>query len=175
MRKRNFLKVFVPAVASGLGWARSETFLTSEQAAAQLWPGKKLTSAPVTLTSEQKSAIAKASGVRVRGNEVKAWKVEGGGWLIVDNVVGKHEYIDFAMAITAGGAVKGVEILTYRETYGGEVRNAKWRSQFTGKNSAAPLKVDTDIKNISGATLSCVHVSEGVKRLLHTWEVALKG
>ena len=71
------------------------------------------------------------------------------------------------------GAVLGVEIMDYRETYGYEVRDAKWRQQFTGKTAAAPLKLDADIKNISGATLSSRHITDGVKRLLATHAITL--
>jgi len=38
----------------------------------------------------------------------------------------------------------------------------------------SPLKLDRDIKNISGATLSCRHVADEVKRLLAFYEIALK-
>jgi Na+-transporting NADH:ubiquinone oxidoreductase subunit NqrC len=175
MNKRQLLKSLVPVAALGsLRSLYAETYLTTEQAGAQLFPGEKLTAAPVTLTTEQKEAISKASGVRVRSAEVKVWRASGGGFLVIDNVLGKHEYIDFALALRADGSVKSVEILTYRETYGGEVRQPKWRAQFSGKTATAPLKVDTDIKNISGATLSSVHVTEGVRRLLHTWALAIK-
>lgn len=151
----------------------AEVFLTSAQAQALLFPGEKLTPVPVTLTGDQQKAIAKASGVRVRSETVQAWRSGNGGWLIIDNVIGKHEFIDFAVALKADGSVKGVEIMTYRETYGGEVRNPKWRAQFTGKSLSAPVKIDQDIKNISGATLSSVHITEGVRRLMHTWAIAL--
>ena len=145
------------------------------QAQVLLFPGDKLTPVVVTLTSDQKKAIASASGVRVRNDTVQAWRAGSGGWLIIDNVIGKHEFIDFAVAIKADGSVKGVEIMTYRESYGGEVKNPKWRAQFSGKSTAAPVKIDADIKNISGATLSSVHITEGVRRLLHTWSLVLKG
>ncbi len=173
MKKRHFLLRLIPALALPRV-LYAETYLTSEQAAAQLLAGQKLTPANITLTAAQKDAIAKASGVRVRSLDVKAWRGSGGGWLIVDNVIGKHEFIDFALALDAQGAVQGVEILTYRETYGGEVRQEKWRAQFKNKTAASPLKIDADIKNISGATLSSVHLTEGVRRLVHTWSIALK-
>ena len=48
------------------------------------------------------------------------------------------------------------------------------RAQFVGKNVSAPLKLSQDIKNISGATLSCRHITDGVKRILATYEIALK-
>ena len=154
---------------------RAETFLTVEQAQGLLFPGEKLQSVPVRLTDDQRKAIARASGVRVRDDEVKVWRASGGGWFVADNVIGKHEFIEYALALNRDGSVKGVEILTYKETYGHEVRNPKWRGQFTGKKPGAPLKIDDDIRNISGATLSCVHLTEGVRRLLQTWELVLKG
>ena len=62
--------------------------------------------------------------------------------------------------------MKSIEILDYRETHGGEIRLAAWRRQFVGKTAQAPVKLDQDIKNISGATLSSKHITGGVKRLL---------
>jgi Na+-transporting NADH:ubiquinone oxidoreductase subunit NqrC len=175
MNRRTLFKCIAPAlVLAGPSALYAEVFLTPEQAMTLLFPGEKLTPVTVTLTGDQKKSIAKASGVRVRQDQVNAFRASGWGWLIIDNVIGKHEFIDFALALKPDGSVKGVEILTYRETYGGEVRNPKWRAQFTGKTLAAPVKIDSDIKNISGATLSSVHITEGVRRLLHTWALALK-
>ena len=88
-------------------------------------------------------------------------------------MVGKHEFITFAVAIDVGGAVKSVEILDYRESYGGQVRDPRWRAQFIGKRAGAPLKLGGEIKNISGATLSSKHVSDGVRRLLATYAIVL--
>jgi Na+-transporting NADH:ubiquinone oxidoreductase subunit NqrC len=64
--------------------------------------------------------------------------------------------------------------MEYRETYGYEIRNEKWRAQFVGKSANSTLKLDHDIKNISGATLSCRHITDGVKRLLAFYEVVLR-
>ena len=111
---------------------------------------------------------------RVLHDEQQVWRVSGGGWFIVDEVVGKHEFITYAVGLNANGSVKQIEVMDYRETYGGEIRNENWRAQFVGKTSQSPLKLDRDIKNISGATLSCRHVTDGVKRLLAFYEIALK-
>ena len=118
--------------------------------------------------------IEQASGVRVLHGEQKVWRVSSGGWFIVDEVVGKHEFITYAVGLDANGSVKQIEVMDYRETYGGEIRNENWRVQFVGKTNQSPLKLDRDIKNISGATLSCRHVTDGVKRLLAFYEIALK-
>ena len=100
----------------------------------------------------------------------RAWRAEAGGKLlglvVVDHVIGKHLYIDYAVALAPGGRVQRVEILAYRESYGGEIRSPSWLAQFVGKTSGSALKVGSDIRNISGATLSCAHVTEGVKRIV---------
>ena len=100
----------------------------------------------------------------------RAWKAEAGGkvlgLVVVDHVIGKHLYIDYAVALAPGGRVQRVEILAYRESYGGEVRSESWLGQFVGKSGGSPLKVGGDIRNISGATLSSLHVTEGVQRIL---------
>jgi Na+-translocating ferredoxin:NAD+ oxidoreductase RnfG subunit len=88
------------------------------------------------------------------------------GRVVVDSVIGKFEQIDYAVALDAAGKVLAVEILTYREGHGGEVRMASWRNQFVGKSASDPIHVGSDIANISGATLSCTHVTDGVHRIV---------
>lgn len=88
------------------------------------------------------------------------------GFFIVDEAIGKHELITFAVAIDPQGVVRGVEILDYREPRGGEVRDPRWRAQFAGKGPADPLRLGEDIQNLSGATLSCRHITDGVRRLV---------
>ena len=113
-------------------------------------------------------------GVSVRSPEVRLWLVDGGGWFILDDVVGKHEFITYALGLNADGSVKQIEIMDYRETYGDQIRNEQWRAQFIGKKAGAKLKLDDDIKNISGATLSCRHIADGVRRLLAFHDLVLK-
>jgi Na+-translocating ferredoxin:NAD+ oxidoreductase RnfG subunit len=150
------------------------TYFTTEQAQQAIFPGETLTPAPVTLTSEQVRQIEKMSDVNVRHKEIKAWKAANGGWFILDEVVGKHEFITYAVGLNADGSVRQIEIMDYRESYGYEIRNADWRRQFDGKRAGDKLKLDDDIKNISGATLSCRHIADGVKRVLATYAAALK-
>lgn len=100
----------------------------------------------------------------------RSWRAQAGGKLlglfVIDRVIGKHLYIDYAVSLAPGGRVHRVDILQYRESYGGEVRNSSWLAQFVGKSAASPLRAGGDIRNISGATLSSMHVTEGVKRIL---------
>jgi hypothetical protein len=125
----------------------------------------------LSIDAAQKLAFPSASRFVEAGGP--SWKAQAGdkviGLFVVDHVVGKHLYIDYAVALDTSGRVMRVEILQYRESYGGEVREPGWLAQFIGKASGSPLKVGSDIRNISGATLSSLHVTEGVKRILATY------
>ena len=170
MRAQFLLLAAIPAAISAPVWG--EVFMTVAQAQAALFPGVVLTADDRALTPDQVSAIRKASGVNVLTRTVRTWRAANGGRLFVDEVVGKHEFITLALALDASGAVTGLEILDYRESYGGQVRDPAWRAQFIGKRDGAPLILDRDIRNNSGGTLSARHVTDGVKRLLATNRIA---
>lgn len=168
----------VPAVTLAAP-AFATQYLTVEQAQQVLFPeAETCVRADVTLSKAQKKEIKHRSGVRQRWDEQAIWKAEQNGkavgWFIVDQVVGKHEFITYATALSMDGEVLGVEILDYRETHGGEVREQQWRDNFVGKSLEDSFKLNGDIPNISGATLSCRNVMNGVKRLLAFQQVALK-
>lgn len=166
---------FVPLAALALpgGSSYAAVYLSVEQAQKLLFPGATFQPDSRVLKDEQVKAIEKLSGVPVRNRQLKVWRVSTGGWFVVDEVVGKHEFIPFALGLDSQGAVKGIEILEYREAYGGQIREAGWRQQFVSKGPGTRLRLDKNIRNISGATLSCKHVTDGVSRLLATYEVVL--
>ncbi|MGZ5179435.1 MAG: FMN-binding protein [Ramlibacter sp.] len=116
-------------------------------------------------------AIAQASGTRVPpGWRPAAWagldaQGQRVGFVLADQVVGKYELIDYAAGFGLDGSVTQVEVLAYRESHGAEIRNLAWRKQFAGRKGPAQMRFGDDIRNISGATLSCQHVTEGVQRL----------
>jgi len=134
--------------------------------------------AAVELSDDQRKAIEDKSGVRQRWKKQAVWRAEKAGqllgWFIVDEVVGKHEFITYAAGLTPDGKVRGIEILVYRETHGYQVRTPDWRHHFEGKTLADPFKLEQDIPNIAGATLSCKNVTNGVKRLLALQQVLLR-
>ena len=74
------------------------------------------------------------------------------------------------------GEVLGVEITDYRETHGMQVIDPEWRKNFIGLSSVQKDKVELEesIPNISGATMSCRHVTDGVRRNLSLFEKVLK-
>lgn len=156
-------------------------YLTAEQARTLLMPGAvQWQDKAHSLSAEQLGAIAKLSAVAARS---AAWRIAHAlddkgryaGSVVVDQVIGKFELITYAVGIAANGAVTGVEILSYRESHGSEIRLPAWRKQFVGKTLAQPIKIGDDIALISGATLSCSHVTDGVRRIVAVLKVLRDG
>jgi len=133
----------------------------------------------MVLTDAQRDLIRERAGVRQRQAIQPLWRVESDmgellGWFLLDEVIGKHEFISYALAISAAGEVLGLEIMSYRETHGDQVREQGWRAGFNGKTLADPLRLGRDVPNISGATLSCRNVLDGVRRLLVLHDLVLR-
>jgi Na+-translocating ferredoxin:NAD+ oxidoreductase RnfG subunit len=159
--------------------AQASEYFDTVSAQKALFPSATLfTPTPVKLSEEQRSQIEELSDVRQRWDEQPVWRVEKEGqfqgWYIEDRVIGKHEFIRYAIALSPEGRVLGIEIMEYLETYGDQVREAEWRGQFLGRTEQSGFKLGKDIRNISGATLSCRNITNGVKRLLALQQVALR-
>jgi Na+-translocating ferredoxin:NAD+ oxidoreductase RnfG subunit len=164
----------VPAALVVCHSAQALVYLSVEQAQALMFPGQTLTPTPVVLSAADIAAIEKDAGVQVYVGSLTAWKADA-GYFFTDSVIGKHDLIHYAVAVDAEGTVRDVEILEYREAYGGEVRNSHWLHQFSGLHHGDIVKVGHGIQNISGATLSSQHVTDGIRRLLATYAIAIAG
>jgi hypothetical protein len=154
LRSKNWNKALTGLLLAPIPFvARAETYLTENQVAALLFPD-----------------IGMGTHWMTAGPHLRVLWGPRKEALFIDQVLGKHDFITYAVGIDAGGKVKGVEIMDYRETYGGQIRDKAWRQTFVGKTSKDPLKLDKDIPSISGATLSSKHVTDGVRRILQTYE-----
>lgn len=97
------------------------------------------------------------------------------GYFFVDEVIGRQSFITYALGIDVDGRMRRPEIMAYRESHGSEIRNTAWREQFVQRADLEHLHFRSDIKNISGATLSSEHVTQGVRWLVAYWQVLLRG
>lgn len=146
-------------------------YLTVEAARQLMFPSaSNFTLERPTITRNQLRAIDASTHATSQARQFLIFRAESDrrllGRLYVDEVIGKSELITYAVAVAPDGAVKQVEILAYRESHGYEVRDPRWRAQFAGKRASSPVMLDDDIANISGATLSSRHVTDGVRRIL---------
>jgi hypothetical protein len=132
----------------------------------------------VRQSPEQLQLLLARAGQQPPHGTIRIWQATRDGVLLghvfIDEVIGKQELITYAVGIDAGGTLRNLEIMSYRESHGGEVRNPAWRAQFNQRNTLDQLRFRTDIKNISGATLSSEHVTEGVRWLVALWQSTLR-
>jgi Na+-translocating ferredoxin:NAD+ oxidoreductase RnfG subunit len=102
-------------------------------------------------------------------DELHIWHITQGDSLtaiaILDNVVGKSMPITFFVIFTAQSQIQHVEIVKYRESYGGEIKSRRWLDQFIEKDASSDFLIGKDINGISGATISANSISHGVNKL----------
>ena len=158
------------AAVAGPASAFAVDYLSAEQAARLMFPEADAFEQRVVGLDAAQLQQLDAQGVRARS---ASWAVRVArkagvtlGFVVQDEVIGKTELISYAVGIGLDGSVRQVEILSYRESHGFEIRLPAWRRQFVGKGAGAALRVGEDIANISGATLSCNHVTDGVRRIV---------
>lgn len=172
LKRLLILFMLLIGLISGVAYAR--TFMSIQDAQKLIFPNTKLTKVPVSFTEAQLEVIRDRSGVREVEKGDQIWHTASGGWFMIQQVVGKHEMITYAIGINPDGSVKHIEILEYVESYGYEVAEQSWLKQFYGKTVASTFKLGKDVDSISGATLSCKHLTDGVKRDLVAYDTVLK-
>lgn len=154
-------------------------YLTVESAQKAVYPdADAFSEIAVNPSAEQLQALLSRAGPQPTHGRIRIWRATHGnallGHFFVDEVIGRQNLITYAVGIDPDGSLRGLEILAYRESHGGEIRNPAWRAQFDHRNSLDQLRFRTDIKNISGATLSSEHVTEGVRWLVALWQSVLR-
>ena len=154
-------------------------YMSVDQARGLIFPAAdEYVAKPVQLTPEQIEEIDRLSGVKGRSAQQQVWQALSKGkmigWFFIDQVIGKHELITYALGINADGSVRQFQVIEYLEAHGSQVRLLNWRDQFVGKTVESPLRIGSDIANISGGTLSAQHVTDGIKRLLFLHQTVLR-
>jgi hypothetical protein len=150
------------------------TYLSVTQAQKLMFPQADsfVAVADATLGKWQE-ALAKRLDDDVRVRRLKFWLL---GYVATDAVIGKFELFDFAVAFGPDAVIRQIEVLNYLENHGMEVHDdPEWRKQFTGKNADAAFSLESDIRTISGATLSCSHLSDGIRTLTRLLKTGLGG
>lgn len=174
------INLAVVAFATGATSSAFATqYLTVEQAQQVMFPDATgFKEASLQLSAEQMKQVEKLSGLPARSVGWRVFAANKGdvqlGYVVLDDVVGKFELISYAVAVNLDASIKQIEILTYRESHGFEIKSPVWRKQFVGKTAAAGLTIGDGIASISGATLSCTHVTDGVRRIAAIAQVMLK-
>jgi hypothetical protein len=159
--------------------ALSAEYLTLEAAQHAVFPeADSFIPVALRLDAAQKMLLAARAGPQTGHGRLQVFLARQGdhviGHFFVDEVIGRQDLITYALGIDSGGGLRAPEILSYRESHGGEVRGRAWRQQFASRKGLDQLGFGTDIKNIAGATLSSEHLTQGIRWLTALWELALR-
>ncbi len=87
--------------------------------------------------------------------------------LLLATAKGKVELFVFAVYFREEtGEIWEVDVLDYREAYGGEIDYRAFRKQFKGKARPKEIIFRRTIRNISGATISARSITKKVREVL---------
>lgn len=148
-----------------------EIFFTEDEAAKVILPDSaSIRRETLPLTAEQKELVEQRIGWKFPETSFTVYigetqgKVDG--YAIVQNTIGKHRPITYMVGVDPEGEVSNFEVLIYREARGNEIAKKRFNYQYQGKDVRDPIRINRDIINISGATMSVRSASAGVKRVL---------
>ena len=149
----------------------AEVFMTEEDAVKIMLPkSERIRKAVIRLSQEKKDAIEQRIGWKFPEESFEVHIGETGdtidGYAMVHNTIGKHKHMTYMVGVDTSGACTDVELLVFREARGSEVRRKRFNAQYEGKTVSDPIRINKDILNISGATMSVRSISAGVKRVL---------
>ena len=88
------------------------------------------------------------------------------GYAAIVSHIGKVKPITHIVGVTPAGEVSEVAVMIYRESHGDEVADRRFMAQYRGKTLEDPIRIDRDIINIAGATLSGRAICNGVRKAL---------
>ncbi len=131
---------------------------------------EKIRRETLTLTTEQKTFVEDVIGWEFPEYtfDVFIGETQGNidGYAVIQNTIGKHRPITYMVGVTATGECMNFEVMVYREARGNEIATKRFNYQYQGKTIRDPIRINRDIINITGATMSVRSASAGVKRVL---------
>ena len=148
-----------------------EIYFTEDEAAKVMFPdSEKIRRETLTLTDEQKAFVEEVIGWEFPEYtfDVFIGETQGNidGYAVIQNTIGKHRPITYMVGVTATGECMNFEVMVYREARGNEIATKRFNYQYQGKTVGDPVRINRDIINITGATMSVRSASAGVKRVL---------
>lgn len=149
----------------------SEEFMSQEEALKEMLPtSERIRKETVTLTPDRKHQIESRIGWKFPEEAFEVYVGETGakvdGYAVITNTIGKYKHMTYMVGVNPLGEVTDVELLVFRDARGSEVSRKRFNVQYEGKTCLDPLRINKDIINISGATMSVRSMSAGVKRVL---------
>jgi len=124
----------------------------------------------VTYVEVPRADVERALGEKVAKDRYVVYVARSGervdGFAVVDEEKGEHQPITFGVKISPDGRVERTEVMAYREAYGEEIRELRFRKQFLGRSMPETKRFGDDVVAISGATISSRSMLVAVRRAL---------
>ena len=89
------------------------------------------------------------------------------GFAFIGTAPSKTDTFEYLVVFDQSFIIKKVNVLVYREDYGGEIGSNRWLKQFVGKARNTEMAVGKNIAAISGATISVYSMTNAVNQLLN--------
>lgn len=149
----------------------AEVYLREEDGVKIMLPkSERIRKDVITLNPEKKTHIEERIGWKFPEKSFEVYIGETGtqidGYAVVQNTIGKHKPMTYMVGVDNEGSVSDIELLVFRESRGSEVRKKRFNAQYEGKSVLDPVRINKDIVNITGATMSVRSMSAGIKRVL---------
>lgn len=148
-----------------------EEFMTEEDAVKTILPkSQRVRKEMIRLSQEKKDLIEQRIGWKFPEDAFEVYvgktndKIDG--YAMIHNTIGKYKPMTYMVGVDPKGTCTDVELLVFRDAKGSEVGKKRFNSQYDGKTVGDPIRINKDIINISGATMSVRSMSAGVKRVL---------
>ncbi|MEN8138792.1 MAG: FMN-binding protein [Bacteroidota bacterium] len=84
------------------------------------------------------------------------------GYAYLGQADSRSEKIDYSILFDKNSNIIKVNVIRYRENYGGEVGSKRWLKQFIGKTNGEDMTFRNDISAISGATISARSMTKSI-------------
>ena len=88
------------------------------------------------------------------------------GYAFIGTAPSKTDTFEYLVILDQNLVIKKINVLVYREDYGGEIGSNRWLKQFVGKSNKIDFSVGKNIAAISGATISVYSMTNAVNQLL---------
>jgi hypothetical protein len=149
----------------------AEVYLTEEEALKLMFPkSTRIKKELLRVPMEKKMTVEDRIGWKFPEDSFDVYIGESGsqidGYALVQHTIGKHKPMTYMVGVDHTGHVLNVELLVFREARGSEVRTKRFNVQYEGKTVLDPVRINKDIINISGATMSVRSMTAGIKRVL---------
>lgn len=129
-----------------------------DKAIQALWENQVVTKEEIDISKQQfQNNHLKLSKLMVSNKLV--------GYLMISRAKSRVDFFDYMIVYKPDLSILSINVLAYREDYGGEIASKRWLKQFNDKSNPDEMKFGDDIQSISGATLSARSLTQDVQEI----------